>query len=289
MNQGIHSVAAGRFGCSLRYSKLRHFEGNKDNSGLLALKYIVSGDALYAWKGKEISLRPGSYLLLPDDCTYHTSFKAHKPVEGLCLNLHTDFFKAVYTSLRCSDTELLDNPDDILDIEPAFLEGAFPCRYDTLAPALSFAAQAGKYNSIIEDEAELYYGMATALARSQAAIGRKLQRIKADKPSTRQELLWRILFATGYIHDNYPAKMSVEELALLAQMSPFHFMRVFRQVMDTSVHQYILRIRLEQAMTLIKKGGNSLTAIAQSTGFPDLPSFCKAFKKRFGCTPGSLV
>jgi AraC-like DNA-binding protein len=65
-------------------------------------------------------------------------------------------------------------------------------------------------------------------------------------------------------------------------------MRVFRQVMNTSVHQYILHIRLEQAMSMIKSGGQSLTSIAQFSGFPDLPSFSKAFRKKFGCPPGKV-
>jgi AraC-like DNA-binding protein len=286
MNPGIVSVAAPRFGCSLSYSKLRSFEGDKNNRGLLALKYIISGDARYEWNGKEVNLRQDSYLLIPDDCTYHTSFKGKQPIEGLCINLDMDFFKTVYTSLRCSGTELLDRPGEVMDIEPNLFAGAFPCERDAIGPVLSLAGRLGRNSGVIEDEEELYYNIATGLIHSQAAINLKLQSIKADKPSTRQELFRRILIATAYIHDNYSMKMSVEELAHLVQMSPFHFMRVFRQVMNTSVHQYILHIRLEQAMSMVKSGKQSLAAIAQFTGFPDLPSFCKAFRKKFGCTPG---
>lgn len=92
MNPGIVSVAAPRFGCSLRYSKLRSFEGDKSNKGLLALKYIINGNARYAWNRKEANLRQDSYLLIPDDCIYHTSFKGNQPIEGLCINLDTHFF-----------------------------------------------------------------------------------------------------------------------------------------------------------------------------------------------------
>lgn len=173
-----------------------------------------------------------------------------------------------------------------MDIEPALFAGAFPCGQDPIGPVLSLAGRMARSSGIIEDEEELYYNIATGLIHSQAAINLKLQNIKADKPSTRQELLRRILLATGYIHDNYSIKITVEELALLVQMSSFHFMRVFRQVMNTSVYQYIMHVRLEQAMAMVKSGDQSLTSIAQLTGFPDLPSFCKAFRKKFGCPPG---
>jgi AraC family transcriptional regulator len=286
MNPGIINVAAPRFGCSLRYSKLRFFEGDKTNSGTLALKYIISGDARYAWEGKEVGLKQGSYLLIPGDCTYHTSFKGNQPIEGLCINLHMDFFTSVYTSLRCSGTELLERPGEVMEIDPAFFAGAFPCGQDAIGPVLSLAARTARGSGVIEDGEELYYNIAAGLIHSQAAINLKLQNIKADKPSTRQDLFRRILLATAYIQDNYSMKMSVEDLAHLAQMSPFHFMRVFRQVMNTTVHQYILHIRLEQAMLMIKERKQSLTSIAQLTGFPDLPSFSKAFRKKFGCTPG---
>lgn len=286
MNKGIADIAAPRSGCSLRYSKLHVFEGDKDNSGLLALKYIVSGNARYAWKKNEVNIKQDSYLLLPDDCIYQTSFKEKQPVEGVCINLHKDFFGKVYTSLRCSGTQLLDHPEDVMDIEPAFFSGAFPCRHDTMGPFLSLAARLGRKGERVEEEEDIYYNIATGIVQAQTAIHRKLQNINAGKPSTRKELLRRILLATGYIHDNYSTKISVEELAHLVQMSPFHFMRVFRQVMNTTAHQYILHIRLEQAMTLLKQERQSLASIAQHTGFPDLPSFSKAFRKKFGCTPG---
>lgn len=78
---------------------------------------------------------------------------------------------------------------------------------------------------------------------------------------------------------------SLAALSRDCAMSPFHFLRTFRQVVGLSPHQYVLRTRLHQAALRLKRGGDSVSEIAYDAGFNDLSSFNHRFKKVMGVNP----
>jgi AraC family transcriptional regulator len=68
-------------------------------------------------------------------------------------------------------------------------------------------------------------------------------------------------------------------------MSPFHFLRVFRQVTGLTPHQYLLRTRLREAATRLAAGQERILDIALASGFEDLSNFNHAFRAEFGVSP----
>jgi AraC-like DNA-binding protein len=80
--------------------------------------------------------------------------------------------------------------------------------------------------------------------------------------------------------------IGVEDMARVANMSRFHFSRVFRKAWGVSPGRYLYLRRLEEAMRLVKAGGCTVGRIAEQCGFGNSSYFCKAFKKNFGVTPG---
>jgi AraC-like DNA-binding protein len=76
-------------------------------------------------------------------------------------------------------------------------------------------------------------------------------------------------------------------MALQTGISKYHFIRVFKSVFGISPYQYQKRKRLELAK-LDLLIGNEIFFTAIRYGFPDVPSFSKAFKQQFGQTPGSI-
>ena len=83
-------------------------------------------------------------------------------------------------------------------------------------------------------------------------------------------------------------KWSVERLAKLAHLSPFHLCHVFRQMAGTSIYDYVLQERLAQALDAVLDGDDDLTAIALDTGFASHSHFTARFRGFFGCTPRAL-
>jgi AraC family transcriptional regulator len=80
----------------------------------------------------------------------------------------------------------------------------------------------------------------------------------------------------------------VEQMARVANLSRFHFSREFRKACGLSPAQYLLRLRLEKAIALLRTQDCTLADIARECGFKDASYFCLVFRKRFGTTPGKF-
>lgn len=83
--------------------------------------------------------------------------------------------------------------------------------------------------------------------------------------------------------------LSLTELATAANVSPFHFARLFKNTTGLAPHQFILRLRLEHAKRLIAAGQLTLSEIALTVGFFDQAHFTNAFRRTFGSTPRAFA
>lgn len=75
-------------------------------------------------------------------------------------------------------------------------------------------------------------------------------------------------------------------LARDAAMSPYHFLRTFRQVVGMAPHQYLLRTRLHRAALRLRRSRDEIAAIAFGAGFNDLSTFNRRFRRVMGVSPG---
>src|SRR2546422_835926 len=69
-------------------------------------------------------------------------------------------------------------------------------------------------------------------------------------------------------------------------LSPFHFLRVFANVLGVTPHQYLVRARLRRAARLLADGSRSITDVAFDVGFGDLSNFVRTFHRAAGVSPG---
>ena len=67
---------------------------------------------------------------------------------------------------------------------------------------------------------------------------------------------------TDYISDRLEEELSLNELAAIAQLSPYHFSRAFKQSTGISPHQYVIQCRVERAKQLLRQGKMSIGEIA---------------------------
>jgi AraC family transcriptional regulator len=82
---------------------------------------------------------------------------------------------------------------------------------------------------------------------------------------------------------------SLHTLANVANYSPFHLQKIFKQTVGESPKQYMLKLRLETAFhLLIIHPQKSVQEIAMDCGFSSLSSFTRAVKNYFGHAPGEL-
>lgn len=78
---------------------------------------------------------------------------------------------------------------------------------------------------------------------------------------------------------------SLEELATLVHLSPFHFARVFRRATGLPPHAWLKQRRLEQARALLRSGCAPLQ-VALQLGFSDQSHLTRQFKQSYGVSPG---
>lgn len=92
-----------------------------------------------------------------------------------------------------------------------------------------------------------------------------------------------------YINEHLHRDLKLHEVAAIAQISPYHFLRLFKQSMSITPHQYILQCRLNQAKHLLQHSELSIVEIATRTGFCDQSHLTRCFKRRIGVTPKQLL
>jgi AraC-like DNA-binding protein len=100
---------------------------------------------------------------------------------------------------------------------------------------------------------------------------------------------WRTfasLLRMEYIAQHLDEDITVAQLAGVACLSPFHFVRMFRAAMGVAPHRYVSQQRLERPMALLAADKRSLIDIAFGSQFSSQASFNRAFRRATGVTPG---
>ncbi len=88
-----------------------------------------------------------------------------------------------------------------------------------------------------------------------------------------------------YINDHLDQDLSVEKLAQLSALSPYHFIRVFKRETGYTPHEYVVQARMNLAKYLLKTTQMSVKEIGITTGYSAESIFSSAFKRYTGVSP----
>jgi AraC family transcriptional regulator len=94
-----------------------------------------------------------------------------------------------------------------------------------------------------------------------------------------------ILRALSYIHDCYEEMINIDELAGIALQSRYHFIRSFREATGTTPYQYLLKLRIKEAMNRLRRSEATIGQISVDLGFSSTSQFHRAFLKMTSVTP----
>ena len=121
------------------------------------------------------------------------------------------------------------------------------------------------------------------------AIAARLRALHAERPQAvapvgamSDGLRRRI---ADYIDANLGADLRIASLATVVDLSPVHFVRLFRRTFGLTPHRYVTARRLERARSMLAST-RSLESVAHALGFATQAHFTAAFRRRFGVTPG---
>jgi transcriptional regulator GlxA family with amidase domain len=92
----------------------------------------------------------------------------------------------------------------------------------------------------------------------------------------------------SYMEEHFAEPLSLAELARVCNRSLYRFATVFRQEVGIPPHQYLCRLRIQHAQSLLRQG-TSPTNAAVETGFFDQSHLSRHFKRLCGVTPGRFI
>ncbi len=91
---------------------------------------------------------------------------------------------------------------------------------------------------------------------------------------------------TDYIDAHSDEQIGVDTLSEMAELSKFHFSKMFKLETGLSPHQYILRHRIQRAQGMLVRSRLSLAEISIEVGFSSQSHMTEAFRRVVGTSPG---
>ncbi|MFM0736130.1 GyrI-like domain-containing protein [Paraburkholderia xenovorans] len=108
------------------------------------------------------------------------------------------------------------------------------------------------------------------------------------KPSTERDYRRRIARVIETILLEPGAPHTLESLADVAHLSPYHFHRIYRALAGESVVETVQRLRLAQAAQRLTDATPSVTVVAHDAGYNSPQAFARAFRGFTGVTPSEF-
>jgi AraC family transcriptional regulator len=149
----------------------------------------------------------------------------------------------------------------------------------SLMPLLA-AAQAARDDGDAGGLEELAVRLAADVAAAAAGL-----RQSAYRPSHRDER--RVSEVLRRIEAGAHEELALVDLAREAAVSPYHFLRTFRELVGMTPYQFVLHTRLARAAVRLRSSGEPVSTIAFDAGFGDLSTFNRRFRRVMGCSPSA--
>lgn len=105
------------------------------------------------------------------------------------------------------------------------------------------------------------------------------------RTDTKNSYLESINKAIAYIESNWTTDIQLKDIAVQANLSQYHFHRVFKSLTGDTAKDFLIRLRLEKAALKLKHSQNDIGQIAFDCGYQNHETFTRAFKNYFGLAP----
>ena len=177
--------------------------------------------------------------------------------------------------------------------ERKYLEPVMSCREIELVP---FRLQSTNQRRIIEHIRSAYEAVDAEtegyeiLARNELSSAwllmmRELPASVREQPGEEDQTEARVKRMLLYIQEHYAERVTLEEIANAANISPRACLRDFQQRLHTTPVRYLIDCRLDAAARRLRSTGQSVTDIAAECGFATGSYFTKLFREKYHTTP----
>ena len=225
------------------------------------LLYIVSGKTHFYFNGIERIVTAGHMVLIqPRQEQKYNYFGEEKP-------------EVYWVHFTGSNVKNILRKYNIPLDDPVFYSGVS-------------SAYANLFKEMINELQTCRVGFQELLEMYLRQIFLLIQRSRNEqRPAASSYLLEEMEYARRYFNEHYNEPISIEEYAQSRGMSVSWFMRNFKQVTAKSPMQYILAIRINNAVSLLETTDYNVTEISAIVGYDNPLYFSRIFKKQKGVSP----
>jgi AraC family transcriptional regulator len=103
---------------------------------------------------------------------------------------------------------------------------------------------------------------------------------------SRQEPAW-LRRVREFLQDDPAREVTLDQLAVVAGRHPVHLARTFRTVHECTIGDYVRRLRVDRAATLLRTTRRPLLDIALDCGFAGAAQFSRSFRAVHATTPSA--
>ncbi|MBR1218792.1 helix-turn-helix transcriptional regulator [Bradyrhizobium sp. U87765 SZCCT0131] len=169
-----------------------------------------------------------------------------------------------------------DLADTLASDREVWRAGAMPPLPELMVAGELAQAAADGRSDLGLDEA----GLLLASRFAEAVTGTKRTRGRI-RTADRRRVVETALWIDAYSH----RAIDLDSAAAKAELTAFHFLRLFSRVLGVSPHQYLVRSRLRRAARLLAEEERAITDVAFDVGFGDLSNFVRTFHRAAGVSP----
>ena len=235
------------------------------------LLLLRSGGGGYMVNGQRYTLEPGDMVLVGTHTIHRPEFEPGVPYERIILYISPEFLE----KFRTPDCDLADCFSSTAGhvLRPGKKRQQL---YASLCTRLEQELSGSGYGHKILST--------SLLLQILAEVYRDLHSPEAELPKPQTSENSRILDILRYIDAHLAEDLTIDALSEQFYISKFHMMRLFRQEVGLTIHNYLCDRRLIYARDLINQGLSATESCFRS-GFRSYSSFTRAYGKRFGTTP----
>ncbi|MFN2289538.1 MAG: AraC family ligand binding domain-containing protein [Chromatocurvus sp.] len=222
--------------------------------------YCIAGHGKLRIGGTTHAAGPGSLMLLPQGVAHEYHASNHDPWHLYWVHCRGDSADAFMDYLGYRPGK----PVVDVDVHPA-LSASFDSLLGVRSTGYSMAAFVNAANHL----RHLFTQFALAASQRRAAQPGELNLARLQ----------------DYMRENIDRRLSLDELATLANLSRFHFANRYKALTGYSPIKHFLHLKMEAACRMLDASRRSVGSIAEELGYTDALYFSRAFKSVVGLSP----
>lgn len=255
-----------------------------DIKGTLSLFMNIRGESRCG-VGNQLALINEDYFYISNQYQPYTLAIENAYTETFNIHFSEKLLSEVFAGLVLSDETLLDNHAQLNCSPVEFYNRLYPKdqAFQVLfADLYTYTRQEWQEPILLEEKLT---NVMVYLLKLHKHIGQEVNKLAPIKKSTRIEVYKRLCVSLDYLHSCYTNEISLDDLAGMACLSKFHYLRLFKSVFHLSPHQYLLQLRLDKARNYLLHTQMQVNQISTLLGFQNITSFSRLFHQRYYMAP----